>query len=482
MEAAGLSIDRRQLLEGAEGWTAWHFKIKVMLRAAGLLDIVDGTLKPPEDKSEIEKWEVKDAKAQNLIVMHVSEKIIPQISNCQSACEIWSKLLTIFEQKGELSVHILQQKFFAMRYEENDSMSQYLSRFEGILCKLRNINAEVSDSMAITKITSSLPVQYQHFVSAWESVPADKRTLEELTARLLIEEQRFNSRKEEEEVTAFAAFKGRKCFKCGKIGHYKKDCRSGNQNGCIEREMRTTTEAARSILLSSGLNKSLWAEAVNTAVFVINRTEQQMPTINEENIVSEEEMTSTEEKESSEEELEGYSTPDRAVSEMVDRQNLEVEEITTEDVDEGIPESNLRRSKRTIKKPQYLKDYETNFLTTSVEPLTIEEALTSDAKENWKDAMKTEMDTLNENNTWTIVDDVPDEARMKRTRECKHSLACDASSTRAPLTRAPKTAPDASAGSGEASEEASHERLFTFAPRPSPPRSPRHSCESVNGV
>ncbi|CAG9101475.1 unnamed protein product [Plutella xylostella] len=373
MEAAGLSIDRRQLLEGAEGWTAWHFKIKVMLRAAGLLDIVDGTLKPPEDKSEIEKWEVKDAKAQNLIVMHVSEKIIPQISNCQSACEIWSKLLTIFEQKGELSVHILQQKFFAMRYEENDSMSQYLSRFEGILCKLRNINAEVSDSMAITKITSSLPVQYQHFVSAWESVPADKRTLEELTARLLIEEQRFNSRKEEEEVTAFAAFKGRKCFKCGKIGHYKKDCRSGNDYTISE--------------------------------------EQQMPTINEENIVSEEEMTSTEEKESSEEELEGYSTPDRAVSEMVDRQNLEVEEITTEDVDEGIPESNLRRSKRTIKKPQYLKDYETNFLTTSVEPLTIEEALTSDAKENWKDAMKTEMDTLNENNTWTIVDDVPDGRR-----------------------------------------------------------------------
>ncbi|CAG9113663.1 unnamed protein product [Plutella xylostella] len=64
---------------------------------------------------------------------------------------------------------------------------------------------------------------------------------------------------------------------------------------------------------------------------------------------------------------------------------------------------------------------------------------------------------------------------MKRTRECKHPLACDASSTRAPLTRAPKTAPDASAASGEASEEASHERLFTLAPRPSPCRSPRHS-------
>lgn len=43
------------------------------------------------------------------------------------------------------------------------------------------------------------------------------------------------------------------------------------QNGYIEREVRTTIESARTMLIQSGLPKSLWAEAVNTATYVLNR-------------------------------------------------------------------------------------------------------------------------------------------------------------------------------------------------------------------
>lgn len=44
------------------------------------------------------------------------------------------------------------------------------------------------------------------------------------------------------------------------------------QNGRIEREMRTVVEAARSAIHANGLNETLWAEAVNYAVFTINQT------------------------------------------------------------------------------------------------------------------------------------------------------------------------------------------------------------------
>ena len=44
------------------------------------------------------------------------------------------------------------------------------------------------------------------------------------------------------------------------------------QNGRIEREMRTIVEAARAELHTGNLSKQLWAEAMNYSVFTINRT------------------------------------------------------------------------------------------------------------------------------------------------------------------------------------------------------------------
>jgi transposase InsO family protein len=44
------------------------------------------------------------------------------------------------------------------------------------------------------------------------------------------------------------------------------------QNGAAKPENRTIVESAPSMLHSSGLPKELWAEACNTAVYILNRT------------------------------------------------------------------------------------------------------------------------------------------------------------------------------------------------------------------
>src|SRR5437870_13732898 len=44
------------------------------------------------------------------------------------------------------------------------------------------------------------------------------------------------------------------------------------QNGAAERENRTLVESARSMIHAKGLPIKLWAEAVNTAAYVLNRT------------------------------------------------------------------------------------------------------------------------------------------------------------------------------------------------------------------
>lgn len=56
------------------------------------------------------------------------------------------------------------------------------------------------------------------------------------------------------------------------IRHEKSVAYSPQQNGRIEREMRTVVESARSAIHARSLNENLWAEAVNYAVFTLNQT------------------------------------------------------------------------------------------------------------------------------------------------------------------------------------------------------------------
>ncbi|EZA48751.1 Copia protein, partial [Ooceraea biroi] len=43
------------------------------------------------------------------------------------------------------------------------------------------------------------------------------------------------------------------------------------QNGQVEREIRTVVECARTMLLAKKLSQRLWADAVHTAVYILNR-------------------------------------------------------------------------------------------------------------------------------------------------------------------------------------------------------------------
>lgn len=56
------------------------------------------------------------------------------------------------------------------------------------------------------------------------------------------------------------------------IQHQRTVPHTPEQNGRAERDMRTVVEAARSMIHSKNLSLKYWAEAVNTAVYVLNRT------------------------------------------------------------------------------------------------------------------------------------------------------------------------------------------------------------------
>ncbi|KAL0891790.1 hypothetical protein ABMA27_015057 [Loxostege sticticalis] len=168
--------------------------------------------------------------------MYAHTRLIPVQSVMQST------QITLVERSplcSRQTIHIVQQRFFQYKYENGISMSTFLSKIEELKNQLKQMGESVSEKFVITKVLMSLPADYKHFVSAWESAPEEKQTYDNLVARLLIEEERIKDKEDvsQQSETSAAAFfanklgkKNVKCYKYSKLGHFQSECKSNRIN------------------------------------------------------------------------------------------------------------------------------------------------------------------------------------------------------------------------------------------------------------
>jgi len=211
-----------------DNWNVWKFLMIIVLKSKGLYGIVSGEQGRPHTNTD--EWDKKDAKAQEVLVTRLDENPVNHILSCTTSSEMWSKLIAIYEHKSEVSVHLLQQKFFNLKYNVS-SIADFISQLEDLKTQLKHLGEELSDKMIVTKILMSLPDNMKYFVSAWESTPAEQQTLNHLTSRLLVEEVRNKKGQQNDFEVKVDARVDIKCFACNKPGHLKKDCfyaRPGN--------------------------------------------------------------------------------------------------------------------------------------------------------------------------------------------------------------------------------------------------------------
>ncbi|CAB0039207.1 unnamed protein product [Trichogramma brassicae] len=106
-------------------------KIKAVLVAHDLLEIIEGTEtkpEPGEDKAnatKVKEWTKKDAKAMFALSSSIDYSQLDYLVNCASANEKWKKLSNIHEQKSTSNKLALTTKFHEYRKSPNDSIAQH---------------------------------------------------------------------------------------------------------------------------------------------------------------------------------------------------------------------------------------------------------------------------------------------------------------------------------------------------------------------
>lgn len=244
MEGDFVRVDK---LQKADEWLTWKLEIRVLLNAAELMDVVTGKIKKPvrvtsqseaDHEAALLKWHKSDNKAQRIIVTALGKLPKIHVLNCETASSMWTKLESVYEKKSQATIHLISQKFFNFVKDPVDDIATFISKLQSIVQQMKDLGETISDNIVITKILLSLPSDFSHFASAWESTAENLQTIENLTSRLVMEEARIGNKCESDVSTALVAkrfhkknFKNSsakpgKCHVCNQSGHWKNECPS----------------------------------------------------------------------------------------------------------------------------------------------------------------------------------------------------------------------------------------------------------------
>lgn len=257
-------------LRDASNWQEWRFVVRTLLEGDDWLEVCEGTLIKPEVgaqeyETKLAKWTKANKSAKKLIVTTMESKPLQLIMNCNTAKDMWQKLHSVFDMKSEESLSLVQKEFFEFRWDPAGNVAQHISKLEQMTSKMQALGGEIPSSMLITRILSTLPPKFNHFHSAWDSTTEARRTVENLTARLMTEELRMQKKDETDESTValFSKTKQRAdpmkrnenkfekrtyprrkygCFTCGKTDHKRKDCKGCFKCGSKDHLARNCTQ------------------------------------------------------------------------------------------------------------------------------------------------------------------------------------------------------------------------------------------------
>lgn len=230
-------------LEGAHNFAIWQkLCYNVLLQKKHAKPIKEKGVKP-ESMSK-EEWEEMDELARSTIMLSVSESLLFNLENIDSAWDMWQRLEDLYAQQSAASKVYWLKKLMDLRMKEGTSMSVHLNEFNSIFSQLTNQKFDIDDEFKATFLLCTLPESWDTFRTALSNSNAVLLFVD-VESALLTEEmnrknnaanksnalnargrsqQRGRSQDKEKSRSKSRSKKDIECYYCGKKGHMKKQC------------------------------------------------------------------------------------------------------------------------------------------------------------------------------------------------------------------------------------------------------------------
>ena len=255
--STGYGPRRALIFSGEESkYELWEVKFLAHMRLQKLYNV----FVPSEGDTEASAAKKADAFAE--LVQCLDDRSLSLI--IREAKDDGPKALEVLRQhyqgKGKPRVISLYTELTTLKKTDNESVVDYVIRAETAATALRNADEAVSDALLIAMVLKGLPSNYKTF-SAIVVQQDEKITFTEfkVSLRSYVENEKSRNGGQETGDNIMALQEGERfdgaCFKCGKRGHKKSECRSkSGKNGKWCNRCRSKTHDTKECRLSTGKN------------------------------------------------------------------------------------------------------------------------------------------------------------------------------------------------------------------------------------
>ena len=174
---------------GKSNFSLWRIKIRALLKQQGIWAPLAGP--KPADMTDA-KYASQDEKAHSTILLSLSDEVLCEVADEETASGVWKKLEKLYMTKSLTNKLLLKQRLFSLRMKEGSALKDHLDALNSILMDLKNVDVKIDDEDAALILLVSLPPSFESFVSSFV-VGKDTITLEDVRSALHSRELRHQA-------------------------------------------------------------------------------------------------------------------------------------------------------------------------------------------------------------------------------------------------------------------------------------------------